>query len=112
MLPEFERRLKQLGRKYRTLPDDIDRLLDKLEVTPRLGESLGAGLYKIRLGSVSKGGGKSGGFRIITYCVTQTAEGETVYLVTIYDKSEEEGKTKQELLAQLRRELPNSAGAV
>lgn len=43
--------------------------MDSLEVTPKQDQSLGAGLYKIRLGSASKGGGKSGGFRAITYYV-------------------------------------------
>ena len=87
LLPDFKRRLKRLARKFRTLPNEVEKLLDSLEAAPTQGQSLGAGLYKIRLGSASKGGGKSGGFRIITYYVEQTAEGEVVYLVTIYDKS-------------------------
>lgn len=105
ILPEFARRNKRLSRKFRTLPDELDNLIDQLETDPRQGESLGAGLYKIRLASASKGGGKSGGFRVITYFVAQTAEGEVVYLVTIYDKSEENSMDKDVLLSQLRREL-------
>ena len=44
-------------------------------------------MYKIRLAikSKSKGKGKSGGARVITYVVTEDGE---VYLLTIYDKSE------------------------
>jgi hypothetical protein len=105
-LSEFERRNKRLSRKFRTLPDEVDNLIDQLEANPRQGESLGAGLYKIRLASASKGGGKSGGFRVITYYVEQTAEGETVYLVTIYDKSEAASIAKEELLKLLQQELP------
>ena len=56
------------------------------------------GLYKIRLGSESKGGGKSGYFRVINYYLKQTPDGETLYLVTIYDKSEESSVKKDSLI--------------
>jgi len=103
---EFNRRAKRLLKKYRSLPAELQQLATRLEANPAQGESLGAGLYKIRLGSASKGGGKSGGFRVITYYVEQTAEGEIVYLVTIYDKSEEASIAKEDLLKLLRQGLP------
>ena len=81
-------------------------LAEQLATGARLGQSLGGGLYKIRLGSASKGGGKSGGFRIITYYVEPTADGDIVYLVTIYDKSEEANIDKADLRAQIGRSLP------
>ena len=87
---EFQGRLKRLARKFRSLPDEVDALLTSLTEQPRQGSSLGGGLYKIRLGSASKGGGKSGDFRVVTYYIERTAAGEVVYLVTIYDKSEED----------------------
>ncbi len=102
---EFNRRAKRLLKKYRSLIQELRQLADNLVISPTQGESLGAGLYKIRLASASKGGGKSGGFRVITYYVEQTAEGETVYLVTIYDKSETDSITKAELRQLLRQEL-------
>lgn len=105
LLNEFQRRLKRLARKFRTLNDETDQLIDALEINPQRGKSLGGGLYKIRLGSTSKGGGKRGGFRVITYYVEQTAEGEVVYMVTIYDKSEESSISKDDLLDLLAREL-------
>lgn len=103
---EFNRRAKRLLKKYRSLPSELRKLIASLEAIPTQGQSLGAGLYKIRLGSASKGGGKSGGFRVITYYVEQTADGEIVYLVTIYDKSEAASITKEELLKLLQQELP------
>ena len=104
---EFQRRAKRLQKKYRSLKSELLRLTDSLAVSPTLGTSLGGGLYKIRLGSASKGGGKSGGFRVVTYYVERTAAGdEVVYLVTIYDKSEEATIPKADLLALLGRELP------
>lgn len=55
---------------------------------PFLGKDLGKGKRKIRLGVVSKGGGKRGGMRVITFNVVQTENSITIYLITIYDKSE------------------------
>ena len=52
---------------------------------PEAGTPLGNNTYKIRLAIKSKGKGKSGGARVITYVVTEDNE---VYLLTIYDKSE------------------------
>ena len=68
-LPEFDRRSKRLAKKFRSLKTEIVRLANQILTDHRVGESLGAGFYKIRLASASKGGGKSGGFRVITYYV-------------------------------------------
>ena len=56
-----------------------------LEIEPRSGTTLGNNTYKIRVAIKSKGTGRSGGARVITYVVTENSE---VYLLTIYDKSE------------------------
>lgn len=55
-------------------------------------------MYKIRLANQSKGTGKRGGFRVVTYYVEQVGDEEVVYLVTIYDKSEEDNIRREELL--------------
>lgn len=47
----FNRELKRLGRKFRSLPDEIDELINQLENIPTQGKNLGEGLYKIRLAS-------------------------------------------------------------
>jgi hypothetical protein len=96
----FEAKFKRLKKKFRTLNEEMQELTGILEQMPTTGESLGAGLYKIRLASKSKGKGKSGGFRIITYLVAETADGMDVYLITIYDKSEE-GSIKKEMLLKI-----------
>ena len=57
-------------------------------------EYCGNNCYKIRLAIASKRKGKRGGARIITYVYHS---GETVYLLTIYDKSEKEDLTEKEL---------------
>lgn len=94
----FEAKFKRLKKKFRTLEAEMKALVSVLEETPGTGESLGAGLYKIRLASKSKGKGKRGGFRVITYLVLQTDEDTDVYLISIYDKSEESDIQKETLL--------------
>jgi hypothetical protein len=94
----FEAKFKRLKKKFRTLEAELKGLTDILEVTPETGESLGSGLYKIRLASKSKGKGKRGGFRVITYLLLQTEEDTDVYLISIYDKSEESSIQKDTLL--------------
>lgn len=65
----FENKLRRFAKKFPSLLDEIEELATKLEENAQTGTSLGTGLYKIRLASESKGGGKSGGFRVITYVI-------------------------------------------
>lgn len=102
---EFRRQAKRLSKKYRTLADEVKNLSELLKTSPKQGKDLGAGLYKIRLASKSKNTGKSGGFRVVTYYVEQIGDEETVYLVTIYDKSEEDSITKADLLVLVKQAL-------
>lgn len=83
----FEREAKRLLKRYASLADDIAELIEQLEDEPHLGAPLGRGCYKVRMSIRSKGKGKSGGARVIT-CVV--AVRETVYLLSIYDKSDQE----------------------
>ena len=88
-LPEFERRAKELAKKYRSFVSDYCIFLDELEKNPFSGESLGRHTYKNRMAIASKGKGKSGGARVITYNVQEKTEDEVVItLLTIYDKNE------------------------
>ena len=56
-----------------------------LQANPTQGTPIGNNAYKVRLGIKSKGKGKSGGARVITYVLTDDGE---IYLLTIYDKSD------------------------
>jgi hypothetical protein len=90
----FTKEAKRLCKKFKSLKGEIFTLMDSLKIEPRQGTYLGSGLFKIRLASQSKGKGKSGGFRVVTYYIVETKEVQTVYLVTIFDKSEEENISK------------------
>jgi mRNA-degrading endonuclease RelE of RelBE toxin-antitoxin system len=90
----FRREVKPLSKKYRSLKGELATLFDELAENPTLGESLGRSCYKIRLGIASKGKGKRGGARIVTYVI---AENEEVILLTIYDKAIKEDLLPNEL---------------
>lgn len=83
--PPFEKEIKQLAKKYPSIKKDFSQLLSQLMQDPRSGTSLGNNCYKLRMAISSKGRGKSGGARIITF--VQIIE-KTVFLIAIYDKSE------------------------
>ena len=93
-IPPFDRQHKRLVKKYPSLKNEFADLLEKLEQEPDLGIHIGNNCYKIRIAIASKGKGKSGGARVITNFVI--AE-ETVFLISIYDKSEKENLTDNEL---------------
>ncbi len=95
----FEKEAKRLSKKYVTLIDDIQKLVTLLNDDPEQGIPLGKGLFKIRLAIESKGRGKSGGARIITYVYYK---GNTVYLTSIFDKSELDNINKTAILKILK----------
>lgn len=90
----FERKLKRLAKKHKSLKNDLVVLVNSLEQKPTQGIPLGKDCYKIRLAISSKGKGKSGGARIITYVRIIK---NTIYLMDIYDKDEQANITDKEL---------------
>lgn len=101
---KFKKEAKRLAKKYPSIKEDLAELNEQLLRDPKSGTALGNDTYKIRLAIKSKGKGKSGGARIITYVVTKEKE---VYLLTIYDKSEWESiddKALKRIIEDLRRE--------
>lgn len=88
-LPEFEKNLKRLNKKYQSLKDEFLTFIDKTEREGPQGVSIGNNTFKARLAVKSKGKGKSGGLRVISYHdIILSIQSDKVYLVAIYDKSE------------------------
>ncbi len=98
--PPFERELKKLAKKYVSIKSDISALADELLINPRLGTPLGKDCYKIRMAISSKGKGKSGGARVITY--VQIVQ-ETIFLIAVYDKAEISTLSDLEIQDRLQR---------
>ena len=90
----FEKELKRLAKKFPSLKNEFAHFIDAILKNPEMGTFIGKDCYKIRLAIASKNKGKSGGARLITYLYIKT---ETVYLLTIYDKSEKENLKSDEL---------------
>lgn len=86
--PTFERELKRLAKKYRSLKQDIITLLKEIEENPDVGTDLGNNVHKYRLSITSKGKGKRGGGRAITMNVLVSEEETEIGFLFIYDKSE------------------------
>ncbi len=98
--PDFKKLFKKLAKKYPSLKNDLHQLITTLQETPDIGTPLGHGIYKIRMAIASKGKGKSGGDRVITFLVTEDQE---VYLTYIYDKNQLENLTKDQILKVLKK---------
>lgn len=97
-LRSFVPAFKKFNKKFPSFKKDFEDLYCQLLENPKLGQSLGSNLYKIRLANTDKSKGKSAGFRIITYTIDETTTDCTVYLVKVYDKSEESNIKKSDLL--------------
>ena len=90
----FEKELKRLVKKFPSLKIEFKELIEEITKNAQAGTFIGNNCYKIRVAIESKGKGKSGGARAITYVYV---ESETIYLLTIYDKSEKENLKPNEL---------------
>ena len=97
--PDFKRDYKKLAKKYVSLDLDMKELMEELKENPSLGISLGNNAFKIRLTISSKNKGKLGGARIITYFLSEENE---LYLLSIYDKSEQASITDKSIIALVK----------
>lgn len=90
----FAKEIKRLVKKFPSLKSEFTVLIKELTKKPNSGTFIGKNCYKIRLAIGSKGKGKSGGARIITYLYIET---KTVYLLSIYEKGEKSDLRPNEL---------------
>ncbi|MDO8453575.1 MAG: addiction module toxin RelE [Sulfurimonas sp.] len=84
-IPEFDKNVKKLSKKYRNIKIDLEKFIDELKKNPTMGTPLIGSCYKIRVANSSVPVGKSGGFRVITYFIDKD---NNIYLLTIYSKSD------------------------
>ena len=98
----FEKQTKRLLKKHPSLKVELLQLVQSLKQNPEQGTSIGKSCFKIRIAIASKGKGKRGGARVITnFIITDN----TVYLLSIYDKSEKDNLSDKEL-QELLKYLP------
>ena len=87
-VPDFDREAKRLAKKYKSLRSDLSQFQKELIQNPFLGVEILPGVRKIRLAIASKGKGKSGGARIISFIAVSDCDNGDIILLYIYDKSE------------------------
>ncbi len=104
IVPEFEKDITKLSKKYRNLRKDLDTALKVLQVEPinesrskrisGLGEEIVAPIYKLRkfYSKEFKGKGSSSGFRLI-YAFTK----DKIILIEIYHKSKQEVEDRERI---------------
>ena len=85
---DFTKDFKRLSKKYPSLKTDFEYLVTNIEHELKTADDLGNGFKKIRISIKSKGKGKSGGGRIITYETIVNTYEQIVLFAVIYDKSE------------------------
>ena len=90
----FKKEAKKLIKKYASLKAELAVLFKELEENPTLGISLGNDIYKIRLAINSKGKGKRGGARVMTFVKVSDT---TVLLFSIYSKGTKDAISDNEI---------------
>ena len=87
LTPRFQKDLRELAKRYRSIRTDLQSLIAQLQAGETPGDCI-AGIayqvFKVRLKNSNIQKGKSGGYRVIYYLKTDTE----IILATIYSKSD------------------------
>jgi len=94
---DFENQFKRLSKKYRSLRSDMEIFKKELLDNPTMGDDLGDNTRKVRMAIASKNKGKSGSARVITCTVLVDVANSDIYLLTIYDKGEQDSISRKEI---------------
>ena len=101
---DFAKEAKRLAKKYPSFKQDYKEFLDSIKENPLQGDEITKNIRKIRMAIKSKGKGKSGGARVVTFNVlTNTEKGQVVFLL-LYDK-EDASTVKVNVVKQLVQDL-------
>lgn len=87
LTPRFQRDLRDLAKRYRSIRLDLQPLMEQLQSGETPGDRVTGikyQIFKVRLKNSNIQKGKSGGYRVIYYLKTET----DIILATIYSKSD------------------------
>ena len=84
----FDNEAKRLAKRHCSFIDDLQDFQEELLKNPYQGTELSPGIRKIRLTINSKGRGKSGGARVITFTYLVDEKDGVVILLLLYDKAD------------------------
>lgn len=89
---KFESEFKRHNKKHKGLEREVSTITDELkkghfrgDIIPGLKLPNNDKVFKVRFGSKQSKLGKSGGFRLLYYVITQD---KNIYLITMYSKSD------------------------
>ena len=81
---DFRKSAKKLAKRYKNLKNDLKIFTNSLIDNPRQGTELFMNVYKVRIKNSDNDKGKSAGYRMITYLITE----DKILLVNMYSKSD------------------------
>lgn len=96
--PEFQRRIRDLSKKYRQIRGDLEPVLAQLEAGEFAGDQIqgtGYTVFKERVKNSDIPAGKRGGYRLIYQLVSPTC----VVLLLIYPKSEQSDVPAKQIIS-------------
>jgi addiction module RelE/StbE family toxin len=94
LTPQFQKDLKQLAKRYRSIRKDLEPFIEQLKSGELAGDplvGLSRAVFKLRIKNSDIHKGKSAGYRIIYYTKTNTS----IVLITIYSKSDQSDISNQ-----------------
>ena len=101
---DFAREAKHLTKKYPSFKKDFSDFLKSIAENPLQGDEITKNIRKIRMAIKSKGKGKSGGARVITFNILTDVNDGQVVLLLIYDK-ENASTVKINIVKQIVRDM-------
>jgi len=101
----FDKQSKQLSKKFNLLKSDLEDFINNFENYHATATNIKTNFFKVRLSNSNKNKGKSAGYRIYYYLKID----DTVYLLTIYDKSQIQS-INENILNELIKEFDSKQG--
>jgi mRNA-degrading endonuclease RelE of RelBE toxin-antitoxin system len=99
---EFKRFARTLEKRYRSLPLDLQPLIEQLQNGELPGDQISGTnytVYKVRVKNSTIRKGKSGGYRVIY----QSLSPEAIVLLYLYSKSDQDNVAATDLLSIIER---------
>ena len=100
----FDSEAKRLAKRHHSFVDDLQDFRDSILKNPYQGTELSPGIRKVRLTIGSKGRGKSGGARVITFTYLVDEKDGVVILLLLYDKADA-SNIKMNVVRQIIKDL-------
>ena len=99
---QYQKEIKQLRKKYRSIERDLVSLIDRLQAGETPEDKITDNkylVYKVRVKNSNNNKGQSADYRVIYYSITS----RSVLLTAIYSKSEQSNQSNAEIEARIEQ---------